>query len=313
MISLQEQIQAFRKDPTLEKASLLDKRGFLAEAGEDLASYVERVSLSEQRIRVFMETLKREKVMEPYCGLLISHDGVIDSSVLASAAPVTEKAYGFSIDWVPGFFPEKGLGLLWGGCSIDAYEEVPPLFLIRKSFRKKKRFFIYSRDELTSHELCHVARNPMKDRFYEEHFAYAISKSAFRRYTGNCFKTEKDALFFLLPVFLMLLFRIAQAGGYLTKFPVWPLWVLVVIWPAWLLWNNYRSRKNYFRAEKALRMFSDQPQAVLFRCTTEEILALAHIYQDSVSVKEFLNTKKDSDLRWQIIFRRFIKEEAFHG
>ena len=308
MDSLQKLIYSFREEPTLEKASLLDKRGFLSAPGEDLAAYQKRVLESEKRIRNFMEALEKEKVLEPYCGLLLSRDGVIDRSILQEVAPVTEEAYGFSVDYIPGFYPEKGLGLLWGGCSIDGYEEIPPLFMIRKNFRTKKRFFIYSREELTAHELCHVARNPIGDRSYEEHFAYAISKSAFRRYTGNCFKTEKDALFFLLPVFLLLIFRIAQAGGYLLRVPSWPFLLLVVLWPAWLLWKNYRARKVYFRAENGLKRFTDHPGAVLVRCTGEEIISLGNSAADPEKVKEFLAGKKDSDLRWQIIFRRFIKE-----
>lgn len=310
MDSLQELFISFREEPTVEKASLLDERGFLPAPGEDLVSYQKRILSLEKNIENFRKALEQENVLEPYCGLLLSRDGVMDPSVLREVAPVTEKAYGFSIDWVPGFYPEKGLGLLWGGCSIDGYEEIPPLFMIRKSFRKKKRFFIYSREELTAHELCHVARNPIKDRSYEEHFAYAVSQSAFRRYTGNCFKTEKDALFFLLPVFAMLFFRIAQAGGYLLKVPSWPLWILIVLWPAWLLWNNYRSRKVYFRAEKALKDYTERPGAVLFRCTGEEIRSLGALSGDPEKVKEFLSGKKESDLRWQILFKRFVKKDC---
>lgn len=309
MDSLQELFDSFRKEPTVEKASLLDRRGFLAAPGEDLTAYQQRVLVSDKRIRDFMKALEQEKVLEPYCGLRVSHDGRIDRSILQEVAPVTENVYGFSVDWVPGFFPEKGLGLLWGGCSIDAYEEIPQLFIIRKSFKTKKRFLIYSREELTAHELCHVARNPIQDSVYEEHFAYAVSKSAFRRYTGNCFKTEKDALFFLLPVFMMLLFRIAQAGGYLVKFPAWPLWVLVILWPCWLLLNNYRARKVYFRAQEVLKKYTSSPDAVLFRCTGEEIRTLGSFHKDRIEADDFLKQKKNSDLRWQVIFDRFIKEK----
>ena len=307
MDSLQELFVSFREEPTPEKASLLDERGFLAAPGEDLVSYQKRVLAQEKRIDDFKKALDQEGVLEPYCGLIVSKDGLIDPAVLREVAPVTENAYGFSIDWVPGFYPEKGLGLLWGGCSIDGYEEVPPLFIIRKSFRKKKRFFIYSREELTAHELCHVARNPINDRSYEEHFAYAVSKSAFRRYTGNCFKTEKDALFFLLPVFLMLMFRIAQAGGYLLQLPSWPVWVFIALWPSWLLWSEYRSRRVYSGAEDALKKFTDRPGAVLFRCTGEEIRTLGGLAADPEKVRTFLKEKENSDLRWQILFRRFMK------
>ena len=308
-----EDLERFKNTPSPENAAILDSQGFLAAPGETPEQYAERLSQESEKIAALKESLQREKVIEPYQGLVVDHESEIPWTILEEATETTRKAYGFEIKWVPGFFPAKGLGLLWGGCSIGAYENLPALFIIRKAFRKSKRFFIYSREELTSHELCHVARSPMDDMKYEEHFAYAISNSALRRYSGNCFKSEKDAILFLLPVFLLLLIQFGRTFDW-PQVWAWPFWILAFLWPAWLFINNQFDRKRYFCAENALRPYTEQPGAVLFRCTAEEIDHLSDIAENPEKVREFLENKKTSDLRWQIITCRFLKkEDTTHG
>ena len=298
----------FRQDHALETAAALDSQGFLAAPGEDETAYAERLQNEMRKILTFKEQLKREKVLEPYSGLVLDSGSEIPPEILDEAAEATRNAYGFEIHWVPGFFPVKGLGLLWGGCSIGSYEDIPALFIIRSAFEKKRRFFIYSRQELTSHELCHVARSPLDDTMYEEHFAYAISHSALRRYSGNCFKSEKDALFFLLPVFLLLTVQILRTF-FRPDIPALPFWILAFAWPAWLLVSNAKARKRYFRAEDALRPWTEKPQAVLFRCTADEINAFADAADDPASVRRILEERKNHDLRWRIIDYRFLNKE----
>ena len=304
----QDLLAEFRREPSVGNAAALDAAGFLAAPGEDERAFLARLNAEEHRIVRFREQLKREKVLEPYQGLIVDSGSEIPPEILAESAPTTRGAYGFEIDWVSDFFPVKGLGLLWGGCSISSYEDLPALFIIRRAFEKKHRFFIYSREELTSHELCHVARSPLDDLAYEEHFAYAVSHSALRRYSGNCFKSEKDALFFLLPVFLLLAVQILRTF-YWPGIPAWPFWILAFVWPAWLLIANARSRKRYFRAEQAVRPYTDRPGAVLFRCVAAEIDAFADAADDPESVRKLLSEKRDSDLRWKIIYHRFMNRE----
>lgn len=304
----QKLLADFQRAPAVESAAELDSLGFLAAPGEDEAAYAARLKTEEEKIVRFRTQLQREKVLEPYQGLIVDSHSEIPPEILDEAAETTRNAYGFEIRWVPGFFPVRGLGLLWGGCSIGSYEDIPALFIIRRSFEKKRRFFIYSREELTSHELCHVARSPLNDMPYEEHFAYAISHSALRRYSGNCFKSEKDALFFLLPVFLLLAVQILRTF-YRPDIPALPFWILAFVWPVWLLIANAKARKRYFRAESALRPYTDRPQAVLFRCVSDEINAFADAADDPEAVRKMLEDKKNSDLRWKIIYHRFMNKE----
>ena len=298
----------FLRKPSVETAAVLDSLGFLAAPGESISEYAARLCSEELKIRNFREQVRRELVMEPYQGLVVDARSEIPPEILDEAAETTRNAYGFEIRWVPGFFPVKGLGLLWGGCSIGSYEDIPALFVLRRSFETKRRFFIYSREELTSHELCHVARSPLNDMAYEEHFAYAVSRSALRRYSGSCFKSEKDALFFLLPVFLLLAVQILRTF-YRPGIPAWPFWILAFLWPVWLLIANARARRRYFRAESALRPYTDRPQAVLFRCVADEINTFADVADDPAAVRKFLEDKKESDLRWKIIDYRFMNKE----
>ncbi len=309
-MSLLEQIEQLKQTSSVETAALLDSQGFLAAPGESAEAYSERIRKEEEKILAFREKLSREKVMEPYKGLVIDAYSEISSEILEEAAETTRKAYGFEVKWVPGFFPVQGLGVLWGGCSIGGFEEIPTLFLIRKNFQHKKRYFIYSREELTSHELCHVARSPLNDIPYEEHFAYAISHSALRRYSGNCFKSEKDALLFILPMFLLLAIQIGRTI-YWPGIPVWPFWILAFVWPIFLIVSNQFARRRYFRAEKALGPYTDMPGAVLFRCVSKEIDELAELSDRPEAVRSWLDGKKDGELRWKIIFHRFLnKKEA---
>ena len=233
----------------------------------------------------------------------------IPDAILEEAAETTRKAYGFAVKWVPGFFPKHGLGILWGGCSISSYEDQPTLFIIRRSFRDRKKFFIYGREELTAHELCHVARTPIQDHEYEEHFAYAISHSPLRRYTGNCFKSEKDAILFILPVFLLLLVQIGRVT-YWPMIPAWPFWILAFVWPVFLTVCNIFARRRYFRAENALRSLGvEMPQAVLFRCTADEINTFASLADTPEQLKKYFQEKQECDLRWKVITKRFIRKE----
>ena len=219
----------------------------------------------------------------------------------------TENHYAFKANWVPGFFPASGLGVLWGGCSISSSEDTPTLFIIRSSFRNKDKYFIYSRKELISHELCHAVRVPIGDMTYEEHFAYALSSSALRRYTGNCFKSEKDAIFFLLPLFFLLLIQFMRIS-YTPNLPAWPFWILAFVWPAFLIFVNIRERKQYFKAEKALKNAGFiNPSAVLFRCNTKEIEDFAKCGNNEATEK-ILAVKRISDLRWKVIFHRFMQK-----
>ena len=304
-----EEIASLKETPNPAILADLDAQGLLLAPGESAQEYADRLLEEEERIEQLRTKLAEEKELEPYTGLTIRSGMEIPDEILEEAAETTRAAYGFAVKWVPGFFPTHGLGILWGGCSISSYEDLPTLFIIRKSFKNKKKFFIYGREELTAHELCHVARSPIQDREYEEHFAYAISHSPLRRYSGNCFKSEKDAILFILPVFLLLVIQIGRVTCW-PMIPAWPFWILAFVWPVFLTVCNIFARRRYFRAENALRSLGvEMPQAVLFRCTADEINTFASLADTPEQLKKYFQEKQECDLRWKVITKRFIRKE----
>ena len=285
----------------------LDSHGLLLAPGEDLEHFAGRLTLEKKNIDNLYKELDENAEAEPLIGLKLKKGWEIPEEIMEEGFAETEKHYAFKANWVPGFFPVSGLGVLWGGCSISSTEETPTLFIIRSSFRNRDKYFIYSRKELISHELCHAVRVPIGDMTYEEHFAYALSSSALRRYTGNCFKSEKDAIFFLLPLFFLLLIQFMRIS-YTPNLPAWPFWILAFVWPIFLIFVNMRERKQYFKAETVLKNagFSN-PSAVLFRCNTKEIEDFAKC-GNCEDTDKLLAEKKNSDLRWKVIFHRFMQK-----
>lgn len=291
----------------INTAAELDSCGFLVAPGEDSEAFSKRLTSLVRKIEDFENKLNREKIAEPHPGLVIDSSLRMSPEFMKEGASVTERLYSFSIDWVLGFFPVKGLGPLWGGCSVSEYGDIPPLFVIRRDFLSKKHWFIYSREELLSHELCHVARAPLADRVYEEHFAYAASSSALRRYIGNCFRTEYDAILFILPIFLLLGVQILVTVGVIDM-PVWPFRLLAFAYPAFLLIRNAIARKKYFRAEAALaRIGVESPKSVLFRCSGEEIDWISANAENEFGLREKINSLTAGELRWKVIAKRFLK------
>lgn len=292
-----------------EALCTLDSMGFLLKEGEDAPGYVERIRSMHRRYLLFLENTADGREYEVYSGIRIREDARIPAAIMDEAAEATEQRYGFSIHWAPGYFLSGGLGALWGGCALsDDEPDSVPVFLIRKNFRDSRKFFIYSRDELLSHELCHAARAPLMDRMLEEHFAYAISHSPLRRYMGNCFQTDRDALLFLGPVLLLLLVQIlVQFAGW--TLPVWPFWILALAWPVYLLVRNAVQRRIYFRAERNLRECGfRRPYAALFRCTSPEIRRFSTLR--GADLEKALADSAQTSLRMNIILTRFQQEKG---
>ncbi len=287
---------------------MLDSMGFILKPGEDAAGYVARIRAMHERFLSFIENTADGKDYEVYPGIHIQENSRIPDDIMEEAAQTTNERYGFAIRWVPGYFLSKGLGPLWGGCALsDDEPDSVPVFLIRKNFRNSRKFFIYSRDELLSHELCHAARAPLMDRMLEEHFAYAGSHSRLRRYMGNCFQTDRDAMLFLFPILILLAIQIMiQFLGF--EIPIYPFWVLALAWPAYLLIRNAKQRKIYFSTENKLRECGfAKPSAALFRCTSEEITEFSEL--SAAELEQKLEELAQSDLRMKIILTRFKHEE----
>lgn len=300
-----EEINAVRSGDTAVLAAL-DSAGLLPAVGETPEVFADRLLHLQNAYADLTAAFVSGKIPETLNEVPINLAEQIPVEIMEEAAEQTRSLFGFSINWVPGFFLSKGLGLFWGGCTISDEQGVS-VFIVRKSFSKSKRWFIYDRRELLAHELCHVARFPLEDNAYEEHFAYMTSQSRFRKYIGNCFQTEYDAFFFLIPILLLLAFQIG-ISFFAWPIPILPFWGIAALWPGFLLVRNARSRKTYFQAKKALEQAGvNRTEAVLFRCTASELHSLAKLVHLPDQVHRFARTNAERDLRWKIILTRFFQ------
>jgi hypothetical protein len=283
----------------------LDSHGLIAAPGETLEAFAARVDeLLRTRARFDLCTGDETgaKSLEAEIGFKVGAIEPIDAAIIAEAAEKTEQLFGFRADWVPAFFPTRGLGLLWGGCTAIT-DSGFPVFFLRRGFRAKPKWFIYRRDELLAHELCHAVRGCLEDERYEEHFAYMTSDSAFRRWTGNCFRHEWDAIAFLIPVVLLLAVQFIVYTG-LLNIPLWPFWIAAFAFPAFLIARNIPERRIFFAARSKLeRAGFANPDAALFRMTADETRTVAGIPDDRI--ESFLQEKAGAELRWQILIQRF--------
>jgi len=144
---------------------------------------------------------------------------------------------------------------------------------------------------------------PLSDRVFDENFAYRISPSFIRRLFGGTFRAEFDALIFIAPVFLLLAVQLLNIFAKLN-IPIIPFWVIAILCPAFLIIRNLFASKTLSNAEKKiLNSGFSRPYAVLFRCTTSEIKEISNCPEEKLET--WLNQKRESELRWKVIFHRF--------
>ena len=291
------------EDTSLENLILLDSRGFFPAPGEDEAAFLASVRKLVDSYRELEAGLSSGEPLDEAVGFRIGEGIPIGPDVMSEAAEETQEKFDFKIDWVPGYFLSRGLGFLWGGCTIVTETDLA-LFFIRRDFRERKKWFLYSRRELLAHELCHVARNRLNDPEFEEHFAYMTSTSPLRRLLGNCFRSAFDAFLFLIPILILLVAQTLTCFEILIL-PQLPFWILALIGPGWLLIRNHLTRKRYERAEENLRQAGiGHPRSVLFRASREEILAVSR--SNPVEVRTLIRSFVEKELRWRIIAARFL-------
>ncbi len=290
-------------DTSPENLCALDAQGFFPAPGEDAEHFLANIRRIRDSYRDLEKRLSAGESLDEAVGFRIGQGIPIPPSDLEGAKEETLAKYGFSIDWVPAYYLSKGLGFLWGGCTVITDQELA-LFFIRKDFRNKEKWFLYTRRELLAHEICHVARGRFQSLEFEEHFAYMTSVSKFRQFMGNCFRADVDALIFLVPVLILLIAQFLIAFEFLFL-PVAPFFLIAASGPAYLVVRNMLTRRKYRQAEEKLyRLGLRNPKAVLFRMTDAEIREVSSLETESVPV--LLKEKTETELRWQIIKERFF-------
>lgn len=281
----------------------LDARGLLAGPGEALADYAARLRQLAARLSQLeadLATTGRFRLED----VEVRADARIDPALYAEAGDVTERLFGFRIDWVPGFYIDPRCAWLFGGCAYSFFPEFFVLFIIRKAFATRDRWFLYTRRELLAHELTHVSRFALYHEQFEERIAYLTSESAFRRSTGGLFRVPRDSFLLLGSTMLLLLAQVLQLTA-LPWLPVPLFWAGVGGVCLWLGLRHAHAGRLFRRARAALAgPFGDRATAVLCRCSRDDIRALAGLATPA-AVHAWLTERARTEWRWELIRARF--------
>ncbi|MDD4818541.1 MAG: hypothetical protein PHI85_11305 [Victivallaceae bacterium] len=281
---------------------LADAAGLLVAPGETIDEFRSRLERLFAWRRDFLGALKRDGRAAVAPGLTVRADSAVDDGVFAEAAEVTERLYGFAVNWVPGFYLTEPLGFFWGGCSWTDPADGQAVFTLRSAFQRRSRWLWYDRTELAAHELCHIAHAPVSDPSLEEFFAYRSGRGRLRRVLGNCFVHDWDALIFMVPSLLLFCAQLGVAMGWWSV-AMWPFWLLTFGGPGYLLLRSEHAVNRWRRARRRLLAAGvGSPDPVLFRLTAAEIRELSALPEAEVA--SWLNTPRD--LRFEVLRKRFV-------
>lgn len=278
----------------------LDARGILPGPGESGEQFAERLKTLNHNVAEMDKALDEEGAVT-MAGVRLKRDARIPAEHFDEAAAVTAPRYGIRVDWVPGFFVNPKFSWLFGGCAFYQYPDFLALFIIRRSFAKCRRWLIYRRDELLAHELCHVARMALDSQVFEEHFAYRISTSRFRRVIGPVVRRPAESFAVLACCFLLLGAQIVQVA-WVPALRMFPFWFLLAALLAFLGARLRRERLTLNAAVESLnRVFPDHGEQAAFRLADAEIADIA----ESGDSAEEVEAKLPGDLRTRIMRERF--------
>lgn len=287
----------------------LDDHGLLIGPSETLNDYCKRLHILKEKLAELVKVKDKTTLYD----MTLIQDDKIPLSVFKECESLTEKLYRFKNDWVAGYFTNETMGLLFAGGAIYSFDEFFPLFIIRKAYKKKKKWFIYSRIELMAHELTHIAHVAYKTENYEELFAYQTSTSAFRRLIGGMFRTPKDSYLMLGSAFFASISQIintlVREPDQYWDFPMPLIFGIAAFALAWLIQNYLRTVGVFKAAGKRIsRKFGEENRlAILFRCTEVEIATISKM--DALAFDQFLKDKSEKSLRWRVTLKKFSKEQ----
>lgn len=163
--------------------------------------------------------------------------------LLKEGSSITERLFGFSINWVPLVFSNKKLSFFEGAAAWifqETKDSPQEAFLqLRKGLQGKQKLLgYYPVDELVGHELVHVARMAFSEPLFEEMLAYQTSTSSFRKMWGPLFRQPKEMNLFLITLVLPLF------GTFLPYLWVIPLLTLLYFMIRLLIHQQAFNRKK---------------------------------------------------------------------
>lgn len=299
-----EQLQA-ATDGDAAAAGDLDARGLLVGSRESAEEWIERIRKLLANIRRMESDLDKSKsfTVEDVC---VQASDRIPQELYAAAGEITDALYGFRADWVPGFYVNPSFGWLFGGCAFYFFPDFFAMFIIRRAFAHREKWLFYDRVELLAHELCHVARAGFMSRRFEETLAYQTATSRFRRVMGGVFRSPWDGYVLLGSTWVLLLAQILRFW-LLPWLPGWPFWLLVAAVIGFFAFRHGKDLRAFRRARRNVERIAvpDRATAVLFRCTDEEIDALARLDEPD-ALWQWAEYRIQNSRRWQVVRDRFL-------
>ncbi len=289
------------KEKKLQTLISLDKKGFIFSSDIPVDDFIDEAQATMDwaaGIREDIQSVGRAQIMEEE----FTAEQVVPPDVLARCLQPARERYGIEPLWVPAFFSKVLLPWYVGGACFYGREngEMRICFVLNHHFRHSEKWLFYSRKEIISHEICHVARSTMDQLLFEEPLAYRISESMFRRVVGPMFRGQWEASAFLGSSLILMGGSIARGFGapnwvqYISYIPLITTVVLLGIRAA-------KASRMMKRAIKKLSEYYDDPEAVAFRCTDRE---LVHLADSSAGLDSIRGGDTDSDtenLRWSVI------------
>ena len=234
----------------IEALAELDANGLPAGPNEALPEYLERLRGLQARLLEAEEALETTGVYR-CAGLRLRRARRVSAETLRQCTGATLELYKFQIDWVPAFYINPSFSWLFGGCAYYSHPDTFALMIIRRSFARRRKWFIYDRNEILAHEMCHVARLALGSSAYEERIAYRVSESAFRRRFGGVFESPRDSFSLLGSTLLLLGAQLARMF-LIPALPIWPFWFLVGGVVAFLLGRDRQRHRVMRQAEENL-------------------------------------------------------------
>ena len=291
-----------------------DKRGLICGADESLEQYCDRLETFQKNLDEMEGEIKENGFLSLEDMKFPNEERIPESSFSASAK-INRDLYDFSIDWVPGFFLTPRFGMLFGGCAYSFDPDFFSLFIIRNSFKKKKKWLFYERDELMSHELCHVARFAMKSHKYEEQFAYQTSNSGFRRNYGCMMRSAWETYIIMILLFSMLgtqIYLILFHAQWLdtqsiSSNPIHWFYAALAGFIGFLVLRQKRQNKQFHHTLELMENFCKKPKALAFRLNDEEMEELSTKKElNKESFVEFLKKCRGDSFSTNVIEKRFL-------
>ena len=224
------------------------------------------------------------------------------AQALESSVPFTlaKKMFDIDPDWITVKYSNKKLRFWEGGCTwIDPHEVILQL---NKIFKKKEKYLgLYTREELITHELVHVARLAFEEPVFEEILAYHTSKSHFRRFFGPIFRTSKESRLLLIALLLCFgatLFSFFQVTAYFMLTGLVGISIFRLIRSQWIFSRARKKLTQLIGKKNALPVMirlTDREITRFSKKTKQEILALVH-------------KMRKTQLRWKQIYYAYFDD-----